>query len=174
MANKVFIIEKTTGLLKKYNIYLPPVEISVIVKGEGLHIDEQDFGESVSGLLVSNNARRIIGINKTETYNRKRFTLAHELGHYVLHRHSELEEYISINKVDFRNSVSSTGEVKKEREANSFAANILMPEFMIKDEVARLEKNISVEDAIERLANTFQVSEAAMTYRLINLKYIYG
>ena len=77
-----------------------------------------------------------------------------------------------MNKKDFklyRNLESSTGEVKKEREANAFAANLLMPEQFISNEINNAPDN--TKNAIEYLANVFKVSEQAMTFRLANLGY---
>ncbi|MBN2571242.1 MAG: ImmA/IrrE family metallo-endopeptidase [Ignavibacteriales bacterium] len=172
MATLSTIKDKTLELLSKFEITTPPIDIKKIVKGLGLVIEENSFGESVSGLLVSKNQNNVIGINVGESPVRQRFTLAHELGHYCLHRTSK-DEFLTISKVDFRNGDSSTGEIKKEREANAFAANLLMPAHMVSHEVSQLEENTTIETAVSLLAKKFNVSEAAMTYRLANLGYTY-
>jgi Zn-dependent peptidase ImmA (M78 family) len=63
-----------------------------------------------------------------------------------------------------------------EIEANAFAAEILMPRTFIekelKKELADIEDDIEVDTVIKSLARTFQVSEQAMEYRLINLGII--
>jgi len=99
-----------------------------------------------------------IFLNEDDSPTRKRFTCAHEIGHFV-RRSREEPEY---TRVDLRNSLSATGEDQEEVYANEFAACLLMPE----DEVRRLSKN-GFSDL--EMAIRFGVSRAAMQYRLKNL-----
>jgi Zn-dependent peptidase ImmA (M78 family) len=79
-------------------------------------------------------------------------------------------------KLMFRKQNFSQAEVRREREANSFAAAILMPRNLIKVEFENLQQNLSRhlndEQIIHELAATFEVSELAMAYRLSNLGYV--
>lgn len=101
----------------------------------------------------------IISINKEHHKNRQRFTLAHELGHYILHKDK------NINKVDttfFRNENLDPLEYM----ANEFAAALLMPEDRLRELIDKENKT-----NIENLAEIFEVSPAAMKYRVISLGY---
>ncbi|WP_024601657.1 MULTISPECIES: ImmA/IrrE family metallo-endopeptidase [Pseudoalteromonas] len=125
--------------------------------------DHNDY-RGLSGLAeINNQGQRVIYCNSTESTNRNRFTLAHELGHHVLN-------HVNPQNPCFRddsNTFSSNSPVWQEREANNFAAQLLMPLDAIKTML--FVKGIS---NIKQLAEIFQVSEAAMYYRLKNLGYL--
>jgi Zn-dependent peptidase ImmA (M78 family) len=75
------------------------------------------------------------------------------------------------SQIYHRNEESSTGEIRKEREANAFAAALLMPENLIEDQVFNCENTIDIDDLINDLAEKFDVSTQAMSFRLANLGY---
>jgi IrrE N-terminal-like domain len=127
----------------------------------GLHVVEvEDLG--VSGMLVP--ARREILVDAgecREAPGRRRFTVAHEVGHWLLHatapeaapvfcRHSEVQEQ------------AERPSDPVEREANRFAAELLMPEPVVRDLAAR-------DAGCRALAEEMGVSEIAMGWRLFNL-----
>ena len=112
-----------------------------------------------SGTFKYENDKWIIGVNQNHHKNRQKFTLAHELGHYVLHREK------NINIVDttfFRNNDTNPIEYM----ANEFAAKLLMPE----DKVRYLVDKQKIKN-IGRLAEEFGVSASAMKYRIVSLGY---
>lgn len=75
--------------------------------------------QNVSGAV--NHDKKMIFVNASETSERKRFTIAHELGHVMLHAGDG-------NVVDYRQQMEYGAEAgPKEREANQFAAELLMP-----------------------------------------------
>lgn len=154
-----------TSILKECNVESLPVPLEEIVAKRGIQIKAYDLGEDVSGVLLLDKDKSVIGYNPNESAARRRFTIAHELGHFELHRsHSEL----FVDKQPFfRNQDSSTGEFKKEKEANAFAAAILMPKYLIEREVNKI--GYINEAAVKGLASTFKVSQQAMTIRLTKL-----
>ncbi|MBB3701251.1 ImmA/IrrE family metallo-endopeptidase [Flammeovirga yaeyamensis] len=166
------IEEKADELLKQFNIERAHVNVEKIIKDLGIHIEYGEIGDTVSGFLLSKDGKDTIAVNHSQSEERQRFTLAHELGHFLFHRKGQYDD-IFISNIHFRNEKSSTGEHRKEREANSFAAAILMPEQFIENEIEKIELNNiqSVEAIVKSLAKTFKVSEVAMTYRLVNLGY---
>lgn len=133
-----------------------PVQIKEIAEKLGLKIVEFDFQNSISGVLKKD--RGIIGVNKKHHNVRKRFTIAHELGHFLLGH--EIGKDDSIIDGDFDKPTD------REREANIFASQILMPEEILKDEVKKHQINL------KKLAEIFEVSEQAMTIRLLDLDLI--
>jgi Zn-dependent peptidase ImmA (M78 family) len=96
-----------------------------------------------------------IVINATESLPRKRFTVAHEIAHFILHR-DDLQNGI-VEDALFRNSGLSN---KKETEANKLAADILMPYPLIEKLMADGVRTI------QALADALQVSKAAISIRL--------
>lgn len=120
-----------------------------------------------------NEGEPLIGYNQTESEVRQRFTIAHELGHLFLHNNGVLDGvYVDRSAeytIEFRNEVSSSGEVRKEREANAFAAALLMPKSLLLEEIEQHHLNLADDDSLIVLAKKFNVSVSAMAYRLLNL-----
>lgn len=137
--------------------------LGVDIKGEGLDFD-------VSGLFLMKNDKYYIRYNVTESEQRQRFTIAHELGHFILHKEDKPLFVDKSEKILYRNFNSSTGEIKKEREANAFAAALLMPRFLLSQLINKAPNN--VDHVINYLATEFNVSEQAMSFRLSNLGYL--
>lgn len=165
-------IEKiTVDILKNYGIskLKLPIQVDKIARKRGLQIKPYDFGTNVSGALVIDSGTGTIGYNPTESKVRQRFTIAHELGHYELHKQ---DSSLFIDKgftVLFRDQNSSKGEIKNEQEANAFAAALLMPEKFVWNEIKKQNLDLSDEDSMKQLAKIFDVSVPAMTFRIANL-----
>jgi Zn-dependent peptidase ImmA (M78 family) len=144
------------SLLKKMGYYLPPVNPIEIAKKLGIEVREVIFEgrDDVSGMYDYN--KNTIYCNKKDAATRQLFTIAHELGHYILH-----EEYIK-NDTEYKVLLRSPHDGDKyELEADAFAANLMMPKFMI-DKFSTTR--------IERLAAMFCVSLPAINNRLAFLK----
>ena len=165
-----FVKKKTVdqivkGLLEKHNMTAPPIDISKICEDEGFTVTvgdltklEEETGRGeISGVLFvreeDGDIKKDILINNSEVPRRQRFTMAHELGHFFLHRRDG-EAIIS----------TRNGREPEEYEADTFAAELLMPRSMV---VSRY-KALLLPRAYT-LANDFDVSVPAMKYRLDNL-----
>lgn len=136
-----------------------PVDPVAIARTAGLRVLEAQLDDNTLGALVKRPGKDpTILLNEADSRNRRRFTCAHELGHFV-RRSEEEDEYAT---VDLRNSLSATGEDPEEIYANEFAACLLMPE----SEVRALR---SIEMSDLEMAIRFQVSREAMQFRLKNL-----
>lgn len=112
--------------------------------------------DNVSGLYYYKD--NTIYVNKAEHPNRQTFTIAHELGHKLLH-----EEWIKSNdyKMLLREQLVTPSKDPKEQEANCFAANLLVPKEMLK-----MYKNIA---SIDELSTLFMVSKSVIRNRLNRL-----
>lgn len=163
-------IERTAAkILEILNVVELPIPVEKIAKQRGIDILPYELGEDVSGVLVMDNGINTIGYNASHPEVRIRFTIAHELGHFELHK-SETGMFVDKNfRVQFRNNDSSTGEYKQEQEANAFAAALLMPQDFLIREIEKNDYHLSSEESISALATTFNVSPIAMTYRIANL-----
>jgi Zn-dependent peptidase ImmA (M78 family) len=145
------------------------VDIERLAKRAGLRVIEEGLESEISGMLYREGDRATILINKDDAPVRKRFSMAHELGHFLLHTSSSV--FVD-RRVRFRDAASSQGTIPEEIEANSFAADLLMPQAWVLREVARLRQRRfppTDEHLIEELADLFQVSTQAIEYRLANL-----
>ena len=162
------IEQMTDGLLREAQVAAPPVPIEKIVRAHGIAIRVMDL-KDVSGLVVRDENVTVIGVNKTHALTRRRFTVAHELAHALLHQGKKIR-YDKDFRVDFRSGTSSLGVDVEEMEANFFAACILMPRRFL--EADPLVANLDLEDAaqtVKDLARRYAVSQHAMGIRLGNL-----
>lgn len=164
-----YIEEKTENLLKENDFFTPGFDVIKLAKKIGVQVLKKQFDEDVSGVFIMSEKTPIISYNGNEDSKRIRFTVAHELGHYILHSNEQPFFLDKSPKVMYRNSASTTGEFLKEREANSFAASLLMPSKLIELELEAMSNEVS--DIVKHLAKKFNVSEQAMSFRLSNLDY---
>ena len=99
----------------------------------GLRIEEDDLGEC-SGMLIP--AERLIRVNAAEAMSgdtptrRQRFTIAHELGHWICHAHGAADPATTFCRAK---DLSQDADRTLEREANVFGAELLMPEAAVRD-----------------------------------------
>jgi Zn-dependent peptidase ImmA (M78 family) len=121
----------------------------------GLYVEQADDLDC-SGLLLP--AERRVVLRADEPESRQRFTLAHELGHWVCQVKEGHEAPIYCRAAD----VVPTAGRSLEREANVFAAELLMPEPVVREEFRRAA-------SAAELADWFGVSAEAMGWRLFNV-----
>jgi Zn-dependent peptidase ImmA (M78 family) len=141
-----------------------PIDPVAIARAAGLRVLEAELDENTLGALVKQPGKDpTILLNEADGKNRRRFTCAHELGHFV-RRSEEADEY---TRVDLRSPLSATGENPDEIYANEFAACLLMPG----EEVKRLHA-AGMGDL--EMAIKFKVSREAMQFRLKNLDLMHG
>jgi Zn-dependent peptidase ImmA (M78 family) len=159
--------------------YEPPIDIYAIAKELGCDISYISESTEIVGEIKVSAGQPTIIINKTNNYTvtRERFTIAHEIGHLCLH--------IAPKGKHAYGGFADTGESLKrsafwdarEYEANTFAAQLLMPKDLIieygqeiVDEYIReFEHKMPFTDLVQELAQQFEVSRQAMEYRLKNL-----
>ena len=158
-------IEIARRILDLYWDYKIPVNIDMIAEKMGAnvrylsHLDFEESGNDISGRFDIMNGQAVCSIRNTDSPQRQRFTLAHELGHFALgHGGGFRDNSASFNLNNYD---------QREIDANAFAAEVLMPKRAI-DYVIQ-EKNIT---DFMQLASLFNVSVPAMKYRLRNLGWI--
>ncbi|WP_438019652.1 ImmA/IrrE family metallo-endopeptidase [Sorangium sp. So ce315] len=154
-----------------------PIDVDDIAKRLGLRVVDDYLGPDVSGLLITGREQACICVNSDQARTRRRFTIAHEIGHHYLRHQFEKGDHVHVDRGNFvsqRNARSSEGIDPKEIEANQFAACLLMPSKLVRDRVAELAGPTApiLDHHVERLAKTFDVSEQAMTIRLMTLRLL--
>jgi len=180
-VRKKYIRSVAERLITSHGLTFAPVRVEQFALALGINIRSTRPGDvSLSGFLVRDDGsgKAIIGINEDHHKNRKRFTIAHEIGHFLLHAGREI--YIdecskSGLRISLRDGDSSKGTETEEIEANVFAAELLMPvEFLRKDIASsKIKDEENLKKALGRLAKKYEVSNEALTYRLVNLGYIH-
>lgn len=132
-----------------------PVHVVPIAKSFGLEVYKNfEFPDTLSGLIKREDDDSFsCHINGNHPITRQRFTIAHELAHYLLH-----QEHIGNGLTDdylYRSGLSN----KMEREANRLAADILMPRHLLKTDKYK-------DLTIQQQADAFWVSRSTMDIRL--------
>lgn len=162
------INREVIDLLNRAGITCPPVPLERVAEILGARIVYSNFDGEISGLLARRDGEVVIGVEERHPLTRQRFTIAHEIGHLVMHDLGELHVDKSF-PVRLRSPVSSQAVDVDEIEANAFAAALLMPETILRDEVRLLSVDFEDESQVKQLAQRYGVSAQAMTFRLLNL-----
>lgn len=163
MANFHLAQNKAESLIEKYKIDAPLVNVFVIAQEEGLTLKRfnpstNEKLKDVAGFLDP--ATKTIYINETDPPNRVTFTVAHELGHYILEHQPDKYGVLP------RWQKPGTEKTEIEREADAFAANLLVPKTLLKKVLS--EYKLTKDDVLT-LAKMFGVSEEVMRYRLMRV-----
>ena len=147
-------------LLTRTGVSDAPIDIDALAHACGVRVVRAAFPEALDGFMVELETGPVIGVNVEGTVEgRQRFTLAHELGHYLLRHHDRFHIDLGLPPADGN---PPGYDWRHERAANDFAANVLMPDALVR-------RYYEVEPAPSALARRFRVSGLAMSYRLANL-----
>ncbi|QVL41424.1 ImmA/IrrE family metallo-endopeptidase (plasmid) [Bacillus velezensis] len=148
------IKHKTQEIIKKF-CNNDPLEICADLN---IPILENDLGQKLNGFLqyYEEEDQYIIQISKNRAY--KKFIIAHELGHYFLHK--QLNTFKMLN-------CSITLEEKLERQADIFAAELLITDRMIYDELPYIKQLSNIQ-----LASYFNIPTSVMNLKLEQMKFI--
>lgn len=155
------------SIIELYSISAPPVPVEDIIEDYGLKlnfIDLKEESDSIAGLFDPHTQTILVNIN--DHPKRQRFTIAHELGHALLHadklkNNPDLGIYYRKSKDSYESPDEHN--ITEEKEANHFAAHILMPEKLLR-KFAPLCNSSPI-----RLAEIFNVSAQALKFHLLNL-----
>jgi Zn-dependent peptidase ImmA (M78 family) len=159
--------DEASRLLASHDVYEPPIPIDEMVRAQNLRIQ---FGHlpskqsSVAGFIRL--SERMIYVNAADAPRRQTFTIAHELGHWVLHRRL-LEAHPEMYRVLRRDRPVTAPTPPLEQEANGFAGRLLVPRKFLD----RFWRGVTVRPNASTLARIFSVSEDVIRFRL---KFEYG
>lgn len=155
-------------ITRKHGVTGPPVDVVSLSENEGLPVTYHDLDDETSGMLLRDDDRALMAVNVNHHENRQRFTVSHELGHYLLHKDMP-SVFVDDLLVHFRANRKSRRFDPREREANEFAACLLMPREFLRDDLSHGPIDISDDDAVRSLARRYKVSPQALTIRLMSL-----
>jgi Zn-dependent peptidase ImmA (M78 family) len=151
------VAARAEKIIADQGILRPPVDPEQIAAQVGLEVVYAEFPdelrEIVSGYIEPEHKR--IVVNRDTSGARQIFTIAHELGHYILHRaYTESPDY----RIMLRRNTYADEKPEEEREADAFAAHLLVPDAMLKR-----YRDIAT---VRELARAFGVSEDVIRNRL--------
>lgn len=140
-----------------------PVKLGHLAKELGVAIRVSSLGTGISGAISREGNQYVIKVNRNEARERQRFTIGHELAHFLLHR-----TIIDSSPDGITDTVlyRSGAPERIEYEANRLAADIVMPMHLIEKELRENFGGLVTDATIESLASQFEVSKAAMEIRL--------
>lgn len=147
------VLENVFGNLNDISL---PINLTEVLEKYNLTLKTGDFeNDNISGVFSRKDQE--IYVAKDESPNRMAFTVAHELGHFFLHTDKQTDVFL-------REQIINITEENREneKEANWFAAILLMPKTLIK-------KYYSITEDVDVLSTLFGVSPTAVYYRLKNL-----
>jgi len=162
------IEERAAAILREHGLHSVPVDLVTLANRQGIRVHNAKFSEeNISGMLAKRGDNITMLIHQSDHPNRKRFTIAHELGHHFLHL-MEDGEIVDTEGDLFRNDWSDKSIVqdasrRMEVQANQFAAALLMPARLVEEVYQGVTKDIT------ELSRIFKVSKEAMGYRLNQL-----
>jgi Zn-dependent peptidase ImmA (M78 family) len=166
--------ERAERLARQFDQTRAPIDAEAIAVALNVRVVYADLGADVSGLLVTRDSGATICVQKTDVPQRQRFTLAHELAHHVLRHHLRPGSHVHVDRGNYisqRGPRSAAGVDPAEIEANQFAASLLMPAALVRSHAQKMDRCLHDVDVV-KLAETFEVSEQAMTIRLGTLKLL--
>jgi len=149
--------EEQVNIILRHHDSLP-VKVGAIAKDFGIVVKKATLKPGISGEIKEVDNQVVVRISRHDSEERQRFTLAHEIAHFLLHR-----EFIRGGIVDtmlFRSSLSNA----KEAEANRLAADIVMP-FSLIEEIA-VPPDSRFEQRVEIVATETKLSIPAIEIRL--------
>jgi len=167
--------------LNDANLHRAPIDVDALAHHLGAEVRFESLEDKMSGFLIIKDNHSTIVINSEHHPNRQRFTLAHELGHLILHSNNKHQDALFVDKSLItkkarfhRDERSGTGEYKQEIEANRFAAELLMPRQLLKEAIKEEGDELDFLDdhLIYKLASKFGVSEQALSIRLTDLNML--
>ncbi len=150
-------------VLSQHGLYSLPIDPVLVANRLGITVSNAKFSEdSCAALIAKRGHSTRIFVEQSDPPYRKRFSIAHELGHHFLHLETD-GEIVDTHTDMFRDKEPGGGvfsELRlREVHANWFAASLLMPEEFVRSEWVN-------NPSISHLAKTFNVSEEAIGYRL--------
>ena len=151
---------KAGGLLLRYSINTPGFDIVALARVLGIDVEYGGLEQIEAWLLRRNDGLGVIRVKSSPYQNRQRFSIAHEIGHWVLHE-GRSQGYLCTVKdlTDYRRS-------PEEVEANVFAASLLIPRHFIDAAIFSRDPNFA---QVQLLADKCKTSITSSARRIVEL-----
>lgn len=158
--------QQPNDILKRLGMYEPEdIDLDLIAFDLGAEVKREPLSDC-EGHILGTSTKAIITINEASRLERQRFSLGHELGHWVNDRGKNLTYRCTTDDMRQRSMRQEDFRQNKEVRANQFSAEILMPDFIFN----RYTRNLDITTTtVKYLANTFNVSLTSVAIRLVEL-----
>ena len=171
---------KSVQVLQECDAFIVPVDLDKVCAAHRVKVHMEPLEDNVSGVLIIKGGERHALINAAHHTNRQRFSLAHEIGHLLLHDNRGDRLFIDTRMRvyqragaphdDVYTNAHATTKPHEEAEANMFASALLMPKPLLEKAAKGLD--LEEEAGIATLARMFAVSDQAMSIRLQQLNLV--
>lgn len=164
--SRLEIEARALEILRAHRVETLPIDPVTLASRQGIKVHNAKFSDqSLSGMVAKRGQDVTILVNQSDPPFRKRFTIAHELGHIYLHLLTD-GDFVDAQVDLFRETADATDTPSPERlmeiQANQFAAGLLMP-------ASAVGRHFEANPRVSDLARIFNVSEEAMGFRLSRL-----
>jgi len=156
--------QQPDNILRELGIYEPEdIDLDLVAYSLNADIKRTNL-TNCEGSIIGTDIKAIITINNNADPQRQRFSLGHELGHWVNDRGKNLTYRCDLN--DMQQRISSKKGFRQQREvrANQFSAELIMPNHIYSRYLNNLD---ATTDAINYLANEFNVSRTSAAIRFV-------
>jgi len=157
----------------------PPIPVEHLAARLGIHIADDPFDEKpvLAGMLVHEPDQALIVVNTRHAHPRQRFTIAHEIGHFLFDTFKPVWVCQAVGPTQSLHfcQQSAPAYAREERQANRFAAALLMPANAIREDFHDFTaqgRDWEDDDTISQLAQRYAVSTQALLIRLMALRLL--
>jgi len=155
-----------SSIMNKFGISEPQnVEVEDIAYA--LNIPIRYVGlNGCEGRIIHNEKHSIITVNSNNEFeSRKRFTIAHEIGHFLMHRNDPINHNDDVSSLSWFNHKNKHKILNQEYEANEFAAELLLPTSKF---ISAINGKPFSPELIRSISDTYRVSRTSIIHRFID------
>ena len=158
-------------LLRNARVTRPPIRVGKMARSCGITVERVKLDPHVTSVLVTGVAPRI-GVNRQLGRAHRRFAVAHSLGHHLLHGGSTSALVTDLG-IHLGTSPPAQSD-PRELEANAFAMELLLPDYLLRRDLAGDAVDLADDGAVLRLAKRYRVAPALFALRASELGFVWG